>query len=131
MQQLRLIPKCKIVFDPNGQIHEDKLGGCELSGVRLMNLAKIPKCKLLDDGTIHEDKYNGCELAGIRLQMLADFKEKDCINGHLIKTKIVDGKQKQVDVGPCGGVGGAMIQDRKSTRLNSSHSSVSRMPSSA
>ena len=35
------------------------------------------------------------------------------------------------DVAQSSGIGGSYIGDRKSTRLNSSHSSVSRMPSSA
>ena len=48
-------------------------------------------------------------------------------NAHHVRMTVLDPMHNS----PAGQVAYGQIQDRKSTRLNSSHSSVSRMPSSA
>ena len=58
-------------------------------------------------------KYNGTDISGVTYGR--DFKLKD-----------PDGRERSL-----GDFRGKVVLDRKSTRLNSSHSSVSRMPSSA
>ena len=77
----------------------------------------------------------------------AQFKLYDLTDGRIVSTAIVDTmgnghgaltgflKAYAVDALICGGIGAgarlALEEDRKSTRLNSSHEIPSRMPSSA
>ena len=75
-----------------------------------------------------------------------EFMERDCIEYVMkfVDVKVplkegiqaqlfieVDGTDKEVLFKECEKIAEVLYQDRKSTRLNSSHSSVSRMPSSA
>ena len=53
--------------------------------------------------------------------------EQTVTNCHQLKMEAQDGKMRQTDVADIR----TMFRDRKSTRLNSSHSDRSRMPSSA
>ena len=53
------------------------------------------------------------------------------IKGASEKNKIEIIEPDKLNIAPCKGCGVCQCSDRKSTRLNSSHRSLSRMPSSA
>ena len=82
---------------------------------------------MVDGGTISTTKEQVSDLA-VKEIFSAPISEKGCL---LMSFKLSIGKTSILDIDAYHNEAIITIRDRKSTRLNSSHNVISRMPSSA
>ena len=107
-----------LIGPPRRAYGRNAIGSALLTGLRLIEENEIDGWrKVIDFSGDSANNWNGPPIASARAEVLA---AGITINGLAILCRFCNGRPS-----------GANLEDRKSTRLNSSHSQQSRMPSSA